>query len=746
MKSFITSYTSLFGLRDDGSSVSRIEVPLIQRDYAQGREGATVERIRVGFLQALHRALTTGEPLHLDFVYGDVRDGVLRPLDGQQRLTTLFLLHWYLAHRVGTLDAQAPWSAFGYAVRPTARLFCKRLVANCRPPANDEHISAWIQDQQWHLYTWQQDPTIRAMLVMLDAIHERFRHDDCRAAWARLVDTDTPLITFHVLLMEEVGRGDELYIKMNSRGKPLTAFENFKAMFEREVARSCPARVDELAFKIDGTWSDVFWPYRGDDNIIDDEFMRYMHFVSSVCAWRAGAQPRGGAEELPFEVFGAHNPDAEAQLDFLFGAFDAWQGVDVASEFSSVFSRVHQPGRVVLFGTPEASDTDLFAQCCATFGVMQGKRPVFGIQRTLLLYGMLLHRIEKTESFSERARVVRNLADASGNELRAERMPHLIAHVGAIVRHGTLDNVGTFSAAQVEQERAKARFRVDHPEIVESLFELEDHPVLRGNLAAFELDIATFERRARLFPRVFAQEHWPQLTAALLTHGDYARPWGSQYYRFGSGAEQQPWAEVFLGNNVAKQESLRRVLAALLDQIDEQADLAEELARIRHEWLAATETEEALDWRYYLTKYDAMREGASGVYVTDEEEMGYRICMLRTLYITGYYRDPYLLAVHRASGVGEAVKDTWFRYLTPERWMPLKRSGAAIRCVNEGFLVRPPTAGLREAFDKACGTHAVDQDGLLRVAQREQNRRMLDTQDRVQLAASLIRSLVDAGL
>jgi hypothetical protein len=717
MKSFITSYTSLFGQRDDGSSVSRIEVPLIQRDYAQGREGATVERIRVGFLQALHRALTTGEPLHLDFVYGDVRDGVLRPLDGQQRLTTLFLLHWYLAHRAGTLDAEAPWSAFSYAVRPTARLFCKRLVANCRPPADEEHISAWIQDQQWHLYTWQQDPTIRAMLVMLDAIHERFRHDDCRAAWARLVDTDTPLITFHVLLMEEVGRGDELYIKMNSRGKPLTAFENFKAMFEREVARSCPARVDELAFKIDGAWSDVFWPYRGDDNIIDDEFMRYMHFVSSVCAWRAGAQPRGGAEELPSRSLARTTPmpkPARVSVRRLRRVAGRRRRVGVQQR---LLARAPARPRCPLRDARSERHRPLCPMLRHVRGdAGQAARFRDSADPAPLWDAPPPHREDRV--VQRACTRVRNLADASGNELRAERMPHLIAHVGAIVRHGTLDNVGTFSAAQVEQERAKARFRGDHPEIAEPLFELEDHPVLRGNLAAFELDIATFERRARLFPRVFAQEHWPLLTAALLTHGDYARPWGSQYYRFGSGAEQQPWAEVFLGNNAAKQEPLRRVLAALLDQIDEQADLAEELTRIRHEWLAATETEAALDWRYYLTKYDAMREGASGVYVTDEEEMGYRICMLRTLYITGYYRDPYLLAVHRASGVGEAVKDTWFRYQTPERWMPLKRSPAPPYAVSTRGSWSGLPQGASRRVRQGMRTHAVDQDGLLRVAQR----------------------------
>ncbi len=43
---------------------------------------------------------------------------------------------------------------------------------------------------------------------------------------------------------------EDLYIKMNSRGKPLTEFENFKARFEQDIGHS--ARADEFAHKIDG--------------------------------------------------------------------------------------------------------------------------------------------------------------------------------------------------------------------------------------------------------------------------------------------------------------------------------------------------------------------------------------------------------------------------------------------------------------------------------------------------------------
>ena len=81
----------------------QVRIPIIQRDYAQGRPAA--EEVREEFLGALEEALRKPAddptlPLNLDFVYGSV-EGVSEtrflPLDGQQRLTTLFLLHWYLA-------------------------------------------------------------------------------------------------------------------------------------------------------------------------------------------------------------------------------------------------------------------------------------------------------------------------------------------------------------------------------------------------------------------------------------------------------------------------------------------------------------------------------------------------------------------------------------------------------------------------------------------------------------------------
>jgi uncharacterized protein with ParB-like and HNH nuclease domain len=75
-------------------SENSIKIPKIQRDYAQGRcPSLEIKRIRDSFLSALYDSLVKeNKPIILDFIYGDIKDGSLTPLDGQQRLTTLYLL------------------------------------------------------------------------------------------------------------------------------------------------------------------------------------------------------------------------------------------------------------------------------------------------------------------------------------------------------------------------------------------------------------------------------------------------------------------------------------------------------------------------------------------------------------------------------------------------------------------------------------------------------------------------------
>ena len=186
----------------------RVEIPVIQRDYAQGRSDQHI--IRDDFLKALHDALRLPEddpglPLDLDFVYGSVINGSFQPLDGQQRLTTLFLLHWYLAWADGCGEdfrarlVSGGRSRFSYEVRPGSRDFINDL-ANYAPTvaaADCDDLIAMITDQPWYFRSWRLDPTIRSALSMLERMHEVFQHSF--GYYARLLDEAAPAITFQLL-------------------------------------------------------------------------------------------------------------------------------------------------------------------------------------------------------------------------------------------------------------------------------------------------------------------------------------------------------------------------------------------------------------------------------------------------------------------------------------------------------------------------------------------------------------------
>ena len=72
-----------------------ITIPLIQRDYAQGRDKEKTKANN--FLNAILKGVQDG--LTLDFIYGkeNKEENKFIPLDGQQRLTTLLLIHWYVS-------------------------------------------------------------------------------------------------------------------------------------------------------------------------------------------------------------------------------------------------------------------------------------------------------------------------------------------------------------------------------------------------------------------------------------------------------------------------------------------------------------------------------------------------------------------------------------------------------------------------------------------------------------------------
>ena len=281
----------------------RIGIPRIQRDYAQGREEPEPKQIRNCFLKDAFHALSANVPMDINFIYGNIDNGTFVPIDGQQRLTTLFLLHWYFGNygRLLTDEQRTTLSRFQYETRFVAGDFCKRLVEDVRidlKSAADEgkNLRSIISDYYWFFSTYENDATIKGMLVMLDTVHEMVMQAEDRKAFdhffERLTAEDCP-ISFLFLDIADLGLTDEIYIKMNARGKALTRYENFKAQLSNYLAQTDKDFSARFIGKLNGVWSQFFWhsEYRPDVKsargsaetekaiVFDDQIMNLFRFA-----------------------------------------------------------------------------------------------------------------------------------------------------------------------------------------------------------------------------------------------------------------------------------------------------------------------------------------------------------------------------------------------------------------------------------------------------------------------------------
>ncbi len=310
----------LDGCSDDGKDGQwcKVEIPIIQRDYAQGRPGAEMEQLRKRFLDSLFEALEVdNKKLVLDFVYGCVEKedvNIFCPLDGQQRLTTLWLLHWYLAFRSGDMSIQESLKKFSYETRYSSRVFCDKLCGMLSvTPSAPESVAEYIRQSRWFFHSYRQDPTISGMLRMLGDIESRFKQTAGEQGgvvaqeYLEKLKDEAP-ITFYTTVLTRHGEGteesskstelpltDDLYIKMNARGKPLTPYENFKADLLAHL-KSEGSKVDDLAQLLDGDVTELFWrEFRSKQDCHIDEIM--LVFFSRLFHCRYIAHARDAAKK-----------------------------------------------------------------------------------------------------------------------------------------------------------------------------------------------------------------------------------------------------------------------------------------------------------------------------------------------------------------------------------------------------------------------------------------------------------------
>jgi hypothetical protein len=486
----------------------KIEIPIIQRDYAQGREGK--EELRKNFLGALLDAVK-GKELELDFVYGSVKDSVLQPLDGQQRLTTLFLLHWFVAVKENKLDDELKkqLTKFTYETRTSSREFCNDLINKGIIYKPEQKISEQIIDSSWFFLSWKKDPTIKSMLTMLDDIQQTFKNET--EIWEKLNN-----ISFHFIELQNFGLSDDLYIKMNARGKALTDFENFKAKFEQYIHNNKweeNAKVEEtFAHKIDTVWTDLFWKYRDDKNKIDESILKFManaailFYAQSLEIYDDENEKENVRNELELKSKNKNITDEavkreriERRIAKLSNDYNAIKAEDFATkeafeylkECFDIYCKDNNDKlnpELVLWDY-KSKDSSLFKDL-----IKADKSPTYTYKQRVLFYAQTNYIKNvgsqiTNETFSDWLRVVRNIIenatiDSSATFIGATNLIKELSS-GCNDIYGFLSEnsiQSKFAEEQVNEEIRKAKLIVSNTEIKTILFELEDTDFCKGTI------------------------------------------------------------------------------------------------------------------------------------------------------------------------------------------------------------------------------------------------------------------------
>ena len=544
-------------------TIRDITIPRLQRDYAQGREGHKIGQIRKDFLTDLHNAVRNNTSCQLNFIYGkfdnitpdptgiNAYKASFLPLDGQQRLTTLFLLHWYASRKDGYGAQDATFDNFSYHTRFTSEAFGDflRSVKHLTPdadeitwlkdicPAWDQNtpfpssdcdntgniLSRWLANKYHFSSSWKHDPTVSGMLVMLDAIHAKFYDVPCLLE--KLTQACSS-ITFNFLPITEISAdADDIFIKMNSRGKLLTEFEYFKADFLRLLGECHYEALQNVKQKIDRDWEPCFWHLAKSSEALDGSsstklttsdldlyLIRYVNFILDTFGIKSGVfmKPTDAPDEYDKEkllqilLCESDDPPNEQSLNqdavsFLISSFDCWHrlgGNKIGAYFKERFvTDRSEAGKMLFFSrTP----VQLLSHCLLKYGTRE-----FTLDHHIILHAILTSLNAPfqlaNDEWMMRHRIIQNLY--THMDYGAQQLAYILNGTEQVMLTGVIKDYRDvfpsdkyFTEIQINEENFKYKlFKAeghDSPQL-QTLWKMDEHPWLRGRLSVFDPHIAT---------------------------------------------------------------------------------------------------------------------------------------------------------------------------------------------------------------------------------------------------------------
>ncbi len=289
-----------YTLADIFSGDNKIVIPDLQRDYCWGGKSYDKENklqeLVPDFITSLIDLYKKNrqDKFTLGLIYGyEEPDFHIQLCDGQQRITTLFLLLGMLNRKADgefqkylisdfklTEDDEEPY--LQYAIRESTLYFLSDLVYEffLKKDLDLEKI----KKQDWYFDEYNLDASIVSMIEALKQIKERLtiEIDLDFADFGHFITNELQMLYYDV---GDRTQGEETFVVINTTGEPLTATENLKPKFINNLSVEKQQEASELWEE----WETFFWKNRHgggtQENDTADkgflEFFRWLILLSS---------------------------------------------------------------------------------------------------------------------------------------------------------------------------------------------------------------------------------------------------------------------------------------------------------------------------------------------------------------------------------------------------------------------------------------------------------------------------------
>ena len=217
----------------------KIIIPDLQRDYCWGNPDKNLVK---GFVEGLLE-MSYEQPITMGLIYGYYDEFTVNHLqlcDGQQRLTTIFLILGVLNRKLGFTkynhllmssfelenDDKEPY--LQYAIRESSLYFLSDLTVNYFLKNGIESVEK-ISSQPWFLNEFGVDPTVSSILNAIRTIEECLVGKN-ETELKTLGDFIESKLEFLFYDMGNRENGEETFVIINTTGEPLSATQNLKPL------------------------------------------------------------------------------------------------------------------------------------------------------------------------------------------------------------------------------------------------------------------------------------------------------------------------------------------------------------------------------------------------------------------------------------------------------------------------------------------------------------------------------------